>query len=143
LAVAAPGQLIYSTTPTYNVTLNDYGFEQNYDYGTGTSASGPIVAGVAALMLSKHPSLSPDEVKSYIRKYVDPYDSTHYIGTGRINAYRATKNVKASFDTKSNSATLQVPIPRNKPLIFNFNLLSWLFERFPNAFPILRHMLGL
>jgi len=33
--------------------------------------------------------------------------------------------------------------PENKPFNFNFPLLSWLFERFPNAFPILRHMLGL
>jgi len=33
--------------------------------------------------------------------------------------------------------------PKNKPFIFNFPLLSWLFERFPNAFPILRYMFGL
>ncbi|EMR75272.1 hypothetical protein MBGDF03_00897, partial [Thermoplasmatales archaeon SCGC AB-540-F20] len=30
-----------------------------------------------------------------------------------------------------------------KPFNFNFNLLEWLFERFPNAFPILRHLLSL
>ena len=34
-------------------------------------------------------------------------------------------------------------VPINKPINFNFNLLEWLFERFPNAFPILRHLLGL
>ncbi len=39
--------------------------------------------------------------------------------------------------------TLEVSIPKNKPFNFNFPLLNWLFERFPNAFPILRHMLGL
>ncbi|EMR74680.1 hypothetical protein MBGDF03_00263 [Thermoplasmatales archaeon SCGC AB-540-F20] len=33
--------------------------------------------------------------------------------------------------------------PRNKPFIFNFNLLNWLFERFPHAFPILRNLLEL
>jgi len=32
---------------------------------------------------------------------------------------------------------------KNKSFIFNFPLLSWLFERFPNAFPILRYLLGL
>ena len=33
--------------------------------------------------------------------------------------------------------------PKNKPFIHNFPLLSWLFERFPNAFPILRHLIEL
>jgi len=30
---------------------------------------------------------------------------------------------------------------KNKPFNFNLNLLGWLFERFPNAFPILRHLI--
>ena len=34
-----------------------------------------------------------------------------------------------------------IVIPRTKA--FNFNVLEWLFERFPNAFPILRQLLGL
>ena len=34
-------------------------------------------------------------------------------------------------------------VPINKPFNFNFNLLSWLFERFPYAFPILRPVLDL
>ena len=32
--------------------------------------------------------------------------------------------------------------PKNVPF-FNSNLLNWLFERFPNAFPILRYVFGL
>jgi hypothetical protein len=40
------------------------------------------------------------------------------------------------------SEGLSFSIPRNKAFNFNFNLLEWLFERFPNAFPILRHLLG-
>ena len=103
--VAAPGNLIYSTMPTYHVVMNDennfntgQNFSQDYDFCDGTSMSTPLVAGVAALMLSKDSSLSPDEVKSRIRKYVDPYDSGEYIGTGRINAHKATKN-KAYINT--------------------------------------------
>ena len=41
------------------------------------------------------------------------------------------------------SDPLAVSMPFNKAFNFNFNLLEWLFERFPNVFPILRHMLGL
>jgi hypothetical protein len=35
----------------------------------------------------------------------------------------------------------EVIMPRDKSFIFNFNLLEWLFEKFPNAFPILRNIL--
>ena len=41
------------------------------------------------------------------------------------------------------SDPLPVSMPKNKPFNFNFPLLSWLLERFPNAFPILRYLLGL
>ncbi len=43
---------VYSTMPTYYVTLNDptqYGAAQNYDYLMGTSMAAPHVAGVAAI----------------------------------------------------------------------------------------------
>ncbi len=36
-----------------------------------------------------------------------------------------------------------ISMPKYKAFNFNFNLLSWLFEQFPNAFPILRNLLGL
>ncbi|EMR74666.1 Peptidase C25, gingipain [Thermoplasmatales archaeon SCGC AB-540-F20] len=41
------------------------------------------------------------------------------------------------------SDPLPVTMPKNKPFNFNFPLLSWLFERFPHAFPILRQLLEL
>jgi hypothetical protein len=34
-------------------------------------------------------------------------------------------------------------MPKNKAFNFNFNLLSWLFERFPRMFPIMRQLFGL
>jgi hypothetical protein len=49
----------------------------------------PHVAGLAALILSKNPSYSPKDVRLIIRANVDPYISEFYIGTGRINAYKA------------------------------------------------------
>jgi hypothetical protein len=87
--IAAPGNIIYSTMPTYHVTMNDEGYGQNYTFASGTSAACPIVAGVAGLLLSKNPLLSPDEVKTLICVNVDPYNSTEYIGTGRLNAQKA------------------------------------------------------
>jgi len=41
------------------------------------------------------------------------------------------------------SDPLPITMPKNKPFFYNFPLLNWLVERFPNAFPALRHLLGL
>ena len=52
------------------------------------------------------------------------------------------------IENKENSedyCTIDVSLttPRNKASNFNFPFLNWLFERFPNAFPALRYILGL
>lgn len=91
--VAAPAQEIYSTMPTYHVFYNNIqnnlGLNMNYDYMSGTSMACPNVAGIVALILSKNPTLTPDQVKKIIKGNVEPYDSEYYIGTGFVNAYKA------------------------------------------------------
>ncbi len=57
-------------------------------------------------------------------------------GTYTINA--RAKDTKGAL---SIWGLLEVTMPRNKP--FDFNLLEWLFERFPNALPILRRLVEL
>jgi len=87
--ICAPGNIIFSTMPTYHVTFNDQGAKEYFDWGCGTSYATPQVAGVAALLLSEDPSLTPAEVKAFLCGNVDPYNSTEYIGTGRLNAQKA------------------------------------------------------
>ncbi len=95
--IAAPGILIYNTMPTYYADMNSYynpitqkQYSKNYDiWPGGTSFSTPQVAGVAALLFSKQPSLTPDKVKALLCNNVDPYNSSEYIGTGRLNAQKA------------------------------------------------------
>jgi hypothetical protein len=45
------------------------------------------------------------------------------------------------YGAKSDWATLNVTIPKNKVVNINFHLLNWIFERFPNAFLILKNLL--
>jgi len=91
--LAAPGVDIYSTTPTYNFVFSEEYFPLDFYYSkaSGTSCSCPIVAGVAALVFSKNPSLEPVEVRTILRSSVDSVNSDKYIGTGRINADIAVK----------------------------------------------------
>jgi len=70
LELAAPGVSIYSTLPTYEVTLSaDYG----YDYGTlgGTSMSCPHVAGTAALVMVSEPTFTNVEVRLRLQATAD------------------------------------------------------------------------
>jgi hypothetical protein len=83
--VAAPGELVYTTVPTYP---NNYGVT-DYSLASGTSYATPHVSSIAALLLSKNPDLTPEEVMKIIRSNNDPYDSELYLGTGRVNAYKA------------------------------------------------------
>jgi serine protease len=106
VCVAAPGGSgspydsddIYSTMPNYYVTLNGYGISQTYGYCAGTSMASPMVAGVAALVLSVDPSLLPSEVREIIEVtaeqvggyYYDPVSGKcNQLGHGRVNAQDA------------------------------------------------------
>lgn len=59
--VVAPGVGVYSTTPN-----------NTYAYLDGTSMSTPYVSGVAALLLSANPSLTPSEVESVLTRTANP-----------------------------------------------------------------------
>jgi subtilisin family serine protease/flagellar hook assembly protein FlgD len=78
---AAPGEDIFSTVSG-----------SSYEYMDGTSMASPVVAGVAALVLSKNPLLSPNQVKSILASSAIDLGNggwDFFYGYGRVNAYRA------------------------------------------------------
>lgn len=59
---------------------------------SGTSMASPHAAGVAAIILSKNPNLSPDEVRAILRSSAEDLGAAGWdpvYGYGRINARRA------------------------------------------------------
>lgn len=95
--IFAPGVDVYSTYP-----------EDEYQMNSGTSMASPVVAGVAALIMSYYPELPTQEVKNIILETVTKVDQVVYKpGTmepihfselsstgGIINAYEALKLAK-------------------------------------------------
>jgi len=53
--------------------------------------------------------------------------------------YTIRARAKDTYDQEGDNSTLEVTVPKNKAF-FNFNLFNWLFERFPNMFPIIRNL---
>ncbi len=88
--VSAPGDFIASTT---NVGLLGPGAD-NYMFMSGTSQAAPHVAGLAALMKSRFPALTPAQVEARLKTYVKPFADgacdpvliKNHCGTGIANA---------------------------------------------------------
>lgn len=78
--VAAPGENIYSTLPG-----------GRFGYMSGTSQATAFVSGLAALLLSQDPSLTPQQIKEIIMGSVDrfPQLAGKLVTGGRVNAYAA------------------------------------------------------
>lgn len=97
--VAAPGEKILTTIPTYMTTpLAPF----PYGYGWGTSMASAHVAGLAALIKSIKPSLKPGQIMNIIRYSADDVNAALYkgkdefLGYGRINMEKALVPLKIS-----------------------------------------------
>lgn len=98
--IVAPGADVYST-------FYQYGQKSSFVEMSGTSMASPIVAGVASLLLSKHPNLTPSQVE-YILEHTavdlgEPGFDIKY-GNGLVNPVAALK-----FDVKKLPALSSKP----------------------------------
>jgi len=88
--VAAPGQRIWSTMPTWEK-------DPPFGYLSGTSMASPHAAGVAGLIKQIHPDYTADQVIALMKKQAGytydrlaaPEDGKEYRGAGLVNALDA------------------------------------------------------
>lgn len=86
LDIVAPGEQIWTTTVS-----------DGHTSGTGTSYAAPQASGVAALMLSVNPNLTPDEIRTILRETAYKLSSYSFnsngwnneVGYGLLDAYAA------------------------------------------------------
>ncbi|HBN07125.1 MAG TPA: hypothetical protein DD435_00255 [Cyanobacteria bacterium UBA8530] len=93
VSVSAPGWRVLSTMPSF---LNGL-IGKPYQYMDGTSMACPNAAGVAALVKSVNPSLTPAQVKDILEKSAEdqgPKGFDEDYGFGRLNAARAVALAK-------------------------------------------------
>jgi thermitase len=86
ITVAAPGVHIFATNVAGG---QDEAKDLYYSGFNGTSSSAPHVAGVVALILSKEPGLTADQVKKRLQDSADPIGNPLSFGAGRVNACQA------------------------------------------------------
>lgn len=119
VSLTAPGDSIYTTA-------NGGG----YRYGTGTSFSSSIVAGVAALLFSVNPKLTGVQVQNILEKTADDlgpagWDSS--FGYGRVNAANAVAMALSSSSTTptpTSSPTVNFSSPLNGSIISGTSVIQ-------------------
>jgi PKD repeat protein len=118
--LSAPGVQVGSLWHSYSDPVNDYVNKLD-----GTSMATPLAASVAALIWSRDPDLSADQVQQYLFASADPIDGllcnssfAGKLGAGRINAFQAVLSVGTPPPPFSDFTG--TPITGDAPLTVNF-----------------------
>lgn len=126
--VAAPGVNIYSTH-----------WNDTYATKSGTSTSTPFVSGLAGLILSQNPNLTPGQVMNQIKSTCQDVNQASlpgeddYLGAGRINAYNALAmaivppqkevihaTIEYAYDNNGNQIKKTINKAKGNPSVFNY-----------------------
>jgi subtilisin family serine protease len=150
LSVAAPGTYILSLKAAVASGVLSAGpvVNNNYLVLSGTSMATPHVAGLAALLLSAQPELTPDEVRWHLELNADQighpgYENqpwNPYVGWGRINAQRVFDPVPVTTRSRTHAierhalpdsttpatASLDFSFTTHDPVAWSVSAPSWL-----------------
>ncbi|MBK8979545.1 MAG: S8 family serine peptidase [Planctomycetes bacterium] len=89
---SAYGTFVDLVAPGVNVATTGTSSNSNYVYASGTSFACPLTAGLCALIWSRNPALTPDQVEAVLKGSTDDLGAAgvdNTFGYGRINAYKA------------------------------------------------------
>ena len=89
--IYAPGETIFSTSVPKYSNYGDF-----YEFTAGTSFSSPIIAGLAATIMSAYPTMSASDVAGYIRKNTN---------NGLVNAEKVIAKIEATYAPSTATAT--------------------------------------
>jgi serine protease AprX len=125
--VAAPGRYMVGPVPVGSTLYKerpDHIVAPGYMELSGTSFSAPIVSGIAALILGKHPSFTPDQVKGALMLGAKPLPSANNLSEG-VGEVSAGRSIELSNPPSANKAlrNFVVTDPITGALIFN--AASW------------------
>jgi len=135
VALSAPGVRIWSTTPTYPTTMSRANpSTATYASFSGTSQAAPIVAGIAALVLSADGTLTAAQLATRLRATADDLGASGLdpvFGAGRVNALRAVTGAApvrygAGYDVSSVPKTATFSAPITAPVtVTNASSFAW------------------
>lgn len=114
--------------PGVNVKSLDINSTNGYCLKSGTSMATPCVAGTIALMLSKNPELTPEQIDEILERTAVPLSAhkSNDFGSGRIDALAAVNAI--TFEDVNETASQQALIYPN-PSTGDFTILCEGMER--------------
>jgi serine protease AprX len=104
--VAAPGRYMVGpvpTTATLYTERPDHVVEPGYMELSGTSFAAPVVSGIAALVLGRHPAFTPDQVKGALMAGAKPMPQAATLSEG-VGEVSASRSIEFSNPPTANKA---------------------------------------
>ena len=134
--LAAPGRWMRGAVPGSSTMKSDF-LERaegpDYMWMSGTSFAAPVVSGVVATILSRHPGWTPDQVKGALMLSVgtpDGYTSDGALGVGVVNG---TAAIATAGVANPNAGLNQFVSSDPATGLQTFNGVAWMSEAMANA----------
>lgn len=102
------GDWVHIAAPGENILSSFFDGDSSYVYESGTSMACPFAASVAGLMIGRNPSITNAQVRDIIFTTCDNVGT--FIQKGRINAFKAVKQVVQPVPFVSTPVALQVGV---------------------------------
>lgn len=125
--LVAPGRYVVGPVPataTLYSERSDHVVEPGYMELSGTSFSAPMVSGIAALILGRHPEFTPDQVKGALMRGARalPQAAPLSVGVGEVNARRSIELLNPPNPNRALTAFIVTNMANGAPV---FDAASW------------------